>query len=91
MDTNEQKQDDWKVVVVAAILMFMLVNMVVGRMVSRCLKKCSIRIDDYVLLLASVSYDGLRESASMTHVCQCLTFVLCAIAIECEGLPLENT
>ena len=49
----------WKVVVVAGILISMQALMITGRYVSRRMRKVSLAIDDYTLLLAVVLTVGL--------------------------------
>lgn len=55
MDVMDRGHDGWKVIVVAAVLVFMLVSMLLGRLVSRSLKKSSLRWDDFMLIAGTVS------------------------------------
>ena len=57
MDVGDQGNGGWKVTVVASILVFMLLTMVLGRLVSRALKKSRLQNDDFMLLVATVALD----------------------------------
>ena len=54
VDVMYYGNEGWKVVVVAAILTFMQILMVCGRVVSRRLKKTQLARDDYALLGGTV-------------------------------------
>ena len=59
MDVHSQADGGWKVTVVTSVLILMLTLMVVGRIVSRSLKKSKLQKDDYMLLLATVGCHSL--------------------------------
>ena len=55
MEITSYGDGGWKVAMVAAILIFMQVLAVSGRIISRSMKKARLAVDDYVLILGSVS------------------------------------
>ena len=55
MDITFYGDGGWKVTLVAAILIFMQILAVSGRIISRSMKKARLAVDDYVLILGTVS------------------------------------
>ena len=55
MEITSYGDGGWKVALVAAVLIFMQVLAVSGRIISRSMKKSRLALDDYVLILGTVS------------------------------------
>lgn len=55
MEITSYGDGGWKVTLVAAILIFMQVLAVSGRIISRSMKKARLAVDDYVLIFGTVS------------------------------------
>ena len=67
MDVRDYDHGGWKVIVVASILVFMLVSMLLGRLVSRSLKKSTLQKDDFMLLAATVSRRRSHKLRLLTY------------------------
>ena len=82
----------WKVVVVAALLIFMQILMVCGRLVSRSLKKVRLSNDDYMLLTGTVGLGTFSPTALaiLKRKKKVLTFGLCAVAVACMLFPSSS-
>ena len=57
MEITSYGDGGWKVTLVAAILIFMQLLAISGRIISRSMKKASLAVDDYFLILGTVSRD----------------------------------
>ena len=82
MEVGNYDYGGYKVVIVAAILIFMQISMVSGRLFSRRLQKVWLGIDDYVLISATVRMDK-------RHIIDRLLMIDRSPPLPCVALPLH--